>query len=53
MFLLTLLDVALALVGAESPMLVPAMKKPLLIVLKVVHDEDEGAGWAAGVAGWP
>jgi hypothetical protein len=38
-------------VGADT--LVPDITKSLPMVLNVVHEEEDGAGWAAGVAGWP
>jgi len=43
--------VAVALAGAELPMLVPEIKRPLPMVLRVVHDEEEGTGCADGVTG--
>lgn len=52
----TLTDVvaaAAAEVGADMPMLVPAIANPFPMVLIVAQDEDDGTGCAAGVAGSP
>jgi hypothetical protein len=38
---------------AVADILVPDIANPLPMVLNVVQDEEDGAGWAAGVAGWP
>jgi len=43
-------DVALG-VAPGGAILVPEIRKPFPIVLKVVHEEEEGRGWAGGVTG--
>jgi hypothetical protein len=43
-------DVALR-VAPGGAILVPEIRKPFPIVLKVVQEEEEGCGWAGGVTG--
>lgn len=37
----------------DIPELIPVTNRPLPIELKVVHDDEEGIGWADGVTGSP